>query len=249
MKNNYQLPAEVSKFVTSDIAPLEDYTFFRTIQAANKFTNGNIFIIDYEKGTTIHLKNSTYYLSNINDEVSNILNIYEKATVPQDLNLFSSIGMIFFNFLKRFSIREKSEYMIGYDFHIVDEFNKKILLNHKITPLSFRKDGQMKTALCNVSLSLSKSSGNITVISNKSDSVWKYCHNEKKWLEESKIRLTDRETEVIRLYLQGYSISEIASQLFISIDTVKWHRRKLFEKLNVKNIMEAIAHLVINGIL
>ncbi|KAB1231642.1 response regulator transcription factor [Chryseobacterium viscerum] len=61
-----------------------------------------------------------------------------------------------------------------------------------------------------------------------------------KWSEECKITLKIREIEFIRLYLQGLKIEEIAEQLFVSPGTVKFHGSKLFERIGVKNIIEAI---------
>jgi DNA-binding NarL/FixJ family response regulator len=47
--------------------------------------------------------------------------------------------------------------------------------------------------------------------------------------------LTERETEVLRLIAQEYSTKEIASELFISVNTVETHRKNLIKKLKVKN--------------
>ena len=41
--------------------------------------------------------------------------------------------------------------------------------------------------------------------------------------------------EVINLICQGKSNKEIANQLFISVDTVKDHNYKIFQKTGVKN--------------
>jgi DNA-binding CsgD family transcriptional regulator len=36
-------------------------------------------------------------------------------------------------------------------------------------------------------------------------------------------------------------MKEIAEKMFHSVDTVKFYRRQIFEKLNVKNITEALS--------
>lgn len=53
------------------------------------------------------------------------------------------------------------------------------------------------------------------------------------------ITLTDRELEVLALVAVGASNAEIAEQLYLSIDTVKTHLRKLYAKLGVRNRTEA----------
>jgi len=52
--------------------------------------------------------------------------------------------------------------------------------------------------------------------------------------------LSKREFEVLKLLFVGYSNQEIAEALFITVRTVKHHNASLFEKLGVKNRMEAI---------
>lgn len=52
--------------------------------------------------------------------------------------------------------------------------------------------------------------------------------------EEAKYELTSRERQVISLVRPGFSNREIASQLFISIATVKFHLSNIYRKYNVR---------------
>jgi DNA-binding NarL/FixJ family response regulator len=56
--------------------------------------------------------------------------------------------------------------------------------------------------------------------------------------------LTDRELEVLRLVAQGKSNREIASDLYISENTVKNHVRNILEKLHLHTRMEAVMYAV-----
>jgi DNA-binding NarL/FixJ family response regulator len=47
--------------------------------------------------------------------------------------------------------------------------------------------------------------------------------------------LTDRELEIVKLISSGLKSSEIAKQLFISVNTVETHRKNIFSKTGVKN--------------
>jgi LuxR family transcriptional regulator, maltose regulon positive regulatory protein len=53
--------------------------------------------------------------------------------------------------------------------------------------------------------------------------------------------LSDRELEVLRLIAQGLSNREISGRLFLALDTVKGHNRKIFSKLLVQRRTEAVA--------
>lgn len=52
--------------------------------------------------------------------------------------------------------------------------------------------------------------------------------------------LSKRELEVLRLMASGASNQEIADQLFVSLNTIKTHSSRLFEKLDVKRRTQAI---------
>jgi len=53
--------------------------------------------------------------------------------------------------------------------------------------------------------------------------------------------LSQRELEVLKLICQGLSNQEICQRLFLALDTVKGHNRRIFEKLAVHRRAEAIA--------
>ncbi|MGB9591967.1 MAG: LuxR C-terminal-related transcriptional regulator, partial [Candidatus Kryptoniota bacterium] len=53
--------------------------------------------------------------------------------------------------------------------------------------------------------------------------------------------LTQREVEILKLITQGLSNREIGERLFLALDTVKGHNRRIFEKLQVQRRTEAIA--------
>jgi len=53
--------------------------------------------------------------------------------------------------------------------------------------------------------------------------------------------LSQRELEVLRLIAQGLSNREIGERLFLALDTVKGHNRRIFGKLSVQRRTEAVA--------
>ena len=53
--------------------------------------------------------------------------------------------------------------------------------------------------------------------------------------------LSRRELEILRLIAQGLSNQEMSERLFLALDTVKGHNRKIFSKLQVQRRTEAVA--------
>lgn len=58
--------------------------------------------------------------------------------------------------------------------------------------------------------------------------------------ELDNLNLTTRELEVLELMAKGMSNKEIAEQLFVSLNTIKTHSGKLFEKMDVKRRTQAV---------
>ena len=55
-----------------------------------------------------------------------------------------------------------------------------------------------------------------------------------------KLGLSTRELEVLQLMAAGKSNQEIADQLFLSLNTIKTHSSRLFEKMDVKRRTQAV---------
>lgn len=65
----------------------------------------------------------------------------------------------------------------------------------------------------------------------------------RRWLsmerEETAVTLSERETEVLALVAQGLTNDQVARQLHVSANTVKFHLKNIYEQLNVTNRTEA----------
>jgi len=61
--------------------------------------------------------------------------------------------------------------------------------------------------------------------------------------------LSERELEVLELIADGLTNPEIASPLFLSLDTVKAHTRNIYAKLGVRCRTQAVAKVKVPGIL
>ncbi|AUC16135.1 DNA-binding response regulator [Tenacibaculum sp. SZ-18] len=60
--------------------------------------------------------------------------------------------------------------------------------------------------------------------------------------------LTEREVEVLKLITQELSTAEIANKLNITVKTIETHRRNLYKKLKVKNVVGLAIYAVKNNI-
>ena len=61
--------------------------------------------------------------------------------------------------------------------------------------------------------------------------------------------LTEREKEVLRLVAEGSTNRDIASQLNVTENTVKYHLKNILEKLHLRNRAQAVAYAMQTGLL
>jgi predicted ATPase/DNA-binding CsgD family transcriptional regulator len=61
--------------------------------------------------------------------------------------------------------------------------------------------------------------------------------------------LTKRELEILRLIEEGFTNREIAQQLVLSLETIKWYNKQIYSKLGVHNRTQAVAAAKAAGLL
>jgi DNA-binding NarL/FixJ family response regulator len=62
-------------------------------------------------------------------------------------------------------------------------------------------------------------------------------------------QLTDREREVLKLVVEGYTAREIADMLVLSRKTVEWYKTSLMDKLSIRNRTDLIKYAIRKGII
>ena len=65
----------------------------------------------------------------------------------------------------------------------------------------------------------------------------------------SDIPLSRIQKEILRLILDGLKDNEIALKVFLSKETVKYHKKMIYKKLNVSTMTQAVAKAVMNNII
>ena len=82
-----------------------------------------------------------------------------------------------------------------------------------------------------------------------SSEFFEYDIKSRRWDQRQMPTLTEGERAVLILSIQGYTMSEIADKICLSPDTIKKYRQRIFEKLDVRNISEAIVAAANNKLL
>ena len=220
--------------------------YLEAVKAFARLTYESVYLIDYTDMSFEYVSENPLFLCGYSaEEVLRMgYDFYFRHVPAVDLELLTVINEKGFDFYAQLPADERKFYSITYDFHLVNKEGKEILINHRLTPLFLTEDGRLWKSMCIVSLSRHQAAGNVRIYKQASDEVWELSVLERIWSRSVKPALTEREIEVLRLHAQGFSINQIAEKIFVAPDTVKYYRRRIFERLEVSNIMDALSYAV-----
>lgn len=230
----------------SDEDYLQQKDYLQVVKSFARLTHESIYVIDYQTMSFEYVSQNPLFLCGYStEEVLNMgYEFYSRNVPEQDLKLLALINEAGFDFFHALQDEEKRLYSITYDFHLVNKEGKLVLVNHKLTPLFLTSDKKMWKAMCVVSCSHHRCAGNIRIYKQDSDEMWELDIENSIWHKSEKPKLTKREKEILRLHAQGLTINQIAERIFVTPDTVKYYRRRIFENLNAKNMVEALSYAV-----
>ena len=240
--NEIRLPEEL------DYNRVDEY--IRSAEAFSRSSYQSVYIIDYFRQNFLYVSPNPMFLCGLSPErVKELGYSFYLNFVPEDEQpLLLTLNKAGFAFYNDIPVSERKDWYISYDFHILNS-GRKILINHKLTPLALTSDGRIWLALCVVSAATHTDAGHIEMHRVGSSEYFEYSIVALRWNKKQMPSLTDGEKSVLTLSIQGYTMSEIADKICLSPDTVKKYRKRIFEKLDVRNISEAIVAVTNNKLL
>lgn len=226
-------------------------SYLEVVKAFSKFSYQSVYVIDYAQMKFEYVSPNPLFLCGYKaEEVLEMgYEFYFRTVGEEDLKLLDMVNETGFDFFDRLPFAEKKLYSITYDFRLKNKNGKSVLINHRLTPLFLSASGKMWKAMCLVSVSSNRTAGNVIIDKQGSDEFWQLDPVNRVWRQATKPRLSERELEVLRMYAQGLSILEISERIFVSPDTIKYYRRKIFANFNVNNIVEALSFAVNNKLI
>lgn len=240
--NEIKLPGEL------DYSRVDEY--IRTAEAFSRATYQSVYIIDYFKQNFLYVSPNPIILCELSPQEMKELGyrFYLNFVPEEEQPLLLELNSAGFSFFNKLPVDERKDWFITYDFHILNK-GRKILINHKLTPIALTSDGRVWLALCVVSAATHTEAGHTEMHRAGSPEYFEYNPTTRRWVKRCMPTLTDGEKSVITLSIQGYTMAEIADKICLSPDTVKKYRQRIFEKLKVRNISEAIVAATNNKLL
>lgn len=203
--------------------------------------NKSLYVIDYQQGKFLYVSSNEPFLCGYTKEQVTEwgYSFYKRVIPPNDLNRLFDITKAGFDFYNKLPIEKRYSYSIEFDFDLIHISKKRSRVIQRSTPLIINKEGDLCLSLCIVSPSYSDNNNTIIKGSHPGE-LFIYSEKTKSWFKNRIDQLTTKEQAILHLSSKGLTNIDIAKKLSLNINTVKFHKRNIFHKLDVKNCIEAI---------
>lgn len=233
---------ELDKCRTSKI--IDSLEFYR------KITPLSGYIIDYVHQCFVYVSDESPFLCGYSSlEIKKMgFDYFEKVIPPEDLKMLIEINNRYLEFLHEQFPSQRPNCYLSCDFRMNHKDGSTLLVNQKQNILYCNENGDVILSFCHISFSKNEKRGNVYMGIDGHPVKFFYSLQSKKIQQTQIPQLTDREKEILDLMANGLQESGIAALLCIDIYTVKFHKRNIYDKFEVKNGMQAISYAFSNRI-
>lgn len=224
-----------------DNGNIDTKLLIKTVDAAARISCLSAFVVDFDSHELVYRSEHLVYIdeSTINDKQRDCANPYWSIVSDETLE---NLMMIRNNYIlpgKQLSDDEYANHICTIDFPIILR-NHELFITQKFTPLVMRNDGITKIGMFTINYSNKKAFESFIIV--PSGKRFRFNFDERRYDEyDLGITLSLVEKAILHRARMGMTNEEIAKNLYISINTVKTHRLRIFKKLQVETINEALA--------
>ena len=210
------------------------------VEAISLLTNTTCLVIDFDKQRTIYKTDTLLYTdeatpADIHRECDNPY----WALVPDEiLGQLINLRGKYLHFFRILNQQENSLHFCSTDYPIIIN-RRSFYINQKFMPLMKRLDGTIRLGLFMYGPSTDKETKSLIIT--KSGERWRYNFQTEEYEKlDLGAALSNMERKILLRIKKGMTNEEIAESLNLGLNTVKSYRARLFKKLGVKTITEAI---------
>jgi len=170
------------------------------------------------------------------------IHLFFNSIHPEDKDIFMRHEQEALNFCLKLPLGKQKNYKIVHDYRLKKKDGTYIRVLQQTVAYEINESCVLKTIIQHTDISTIKTSGEselhfIDLVGN--DSVYKVqvsCLN----TNLQHIQFTKREKDILKLLDKAWTSEKIAEKLFISVHTVRTHRKNLLKKIGCDNTIELL---------
>lgn len=224
------------------------HLLYDTLDAAARVSNSTMFVIDFSQNKLVYRTEKLLFADDacIKDVQRENANPYWSLMTTEDMNVMLETRKAYLNLIDGFTVEQRLRHFFIMDYSIVLN-NRRFVITQKFTPLKLRPDGKLWLGLFFITTSPNTACANIFVFGE----CFRYIYDstEKRFiLYNGGNILTSIEKSILLRASKGLTTQQIADELCLSINTIKTHKFRLFGKLHVCSMNEALRVAVNYGL-
>lgn len=218
--------------------------FIQCLKSLESLMDIDAYILDYKNEEILYATNGSSLFSgnHLEDIKREGYHYFEKFMHEKDIEAIAPCNTKIFEYFYSLPLHKRLKFngYFTHDMRIRDKRGKMILINQKITILDLTNNGVIRLGLCVISYPTAEKPGNAYLKLNDNSVVFQYMPSTDKLVEVKTQRLTSKAMTILKLASNGKTETEMSEILGISLATVKYHKKKTFARIGVKNTAEAI---------
>jgi len=161
---------------------------------------------------------------------------------PDDRDRLKEMHRLIFEFFYHTPVHVRSRLRFSYNFRVRTADGSYLQIMRQSIFNGLTNEGKPIYEYINsTDISSFWNNNNMRLIIHRLSSAGTYTKCYEYEIQEQQYNLSQRELQVLELARKGHTSKEIASRLYLSIDTIKSHRRNILAKTGACNIIEAIS--------
>ncbi len=210
------------------------------IEVSSRLNRQSTFIIDFVSHSLVYKSASLLYIDEAiySDWQRECINPYWALIADDVLEKYICVIDNYLLAGKDLSNEEYSSHVCVFDYPIIIR-GHKLYITQKFTPITLRSDGSVKLGMFTISHS-NKAEINCFIIT-QTNKRFRFDFSEGRFVNIGlNVTLSIVEKAILHRAKMGMTNEEIAQNLYVSVNTVKTHRMRIFRKLHVETITEAL---------
>lgn len=220
----------------------QDKYYVECLKAIENIMDIDAYIIDYMNKRVLYATKgcSAYLGREVNEHHFPDIQYLDKIIAEEEIFRISAVNSKAYDFFYSLPKERRLKCSFTQNYKIRASNGKTVLINHRGSILSLTGKGALRLTLCVISIPTNDKTGSAYIKMLDTGAVYEYISLSQRFIEVKTQKLSSKANMIIELASKGKTEAEIASELEISINTVKYHKKQIFSQIGVKNIAEAI---------
>lgn len=236
---------EKKEYMQEGPIALDDTILIQHFHMFSAITTECFYVLDIPRKQFLYIKPDDLFLCGYSVEEAMKLgcDFYSKVVYPEDLSLWMEILMIIFQQMDELKEKRGEIDYLSCSFRLVRRYSflprpMPQMVYHRMTPIWV--NDKLRYLVCLLDSSTVKNAGNLCIYNKNGLAYEEYNFTTKHWKRKKKGMFTERERAILMLAEQGKTTKEIAEVLCKGHNTIRNQIKRIFSKLNVHSILEAI---------